>query len=435
MSRTLTNQHFTARDGCADGHPTLRNLDKKRVYGVRCLFRPQGNVDRSVSVGVHNQAAFGALEYWAASAASASAPTAGLASVLRHDCVHADAVLPSHALQRLPKLGVRHPLDFAVALPAQFGAVKVPEMLDGDGCVMLQRQCNYLVRHLIAPRRVEATLVSLDIPQGSPSPACAFRTEDAAPNSQIALDVEQIAAEIQLPNRAAASDDADGRQTVDADVDSDDCVSLRADVEVLSEDDVDAQPTPAGAVERHLRKCVACIHEHAEAAESAVRPDGQTDSGSDGNWVAALGATDASAARNIESNRLVIEGGDVVVSANYPSVLAGVDRQLRRQTARADSGIARGLKTVLGLEFGCAQRRQISVARTQVGAEERIDATLLRVRQVADVQPNSLNNRLHTIAIRANDYKYLTMEQTNKNKEGWLSSLPEAGGASSQHKR
>lgn len=288
---------------------------------LREQFRQsQGNVYARISICIHFETTMQAPKpspVTQAPDAFFTTPRTYLARILCINCSHLDATLQGHGFKGYPEHRVRHPLNLSIRLSAEFRILEPIKVFDSDGCSILPREGDSLVRYLVTPSFVEISFVSPKFPErllGPRAPFVCFALQFAPSYADVALPLCDIPAKIKLPQNPALADDGDGRQTRRADIDAHNRLfGLGFFNGNLSPEIDNEDPALASSHEAKLGKGITMSEQSFKPAPSTILFNLQTNAlgtfeGSNtNNWVALLGLGKFSASRNIVVDNCVGE--------------------------------------------------------------------------------------------------------------------------------
>lgn len=282
--------------------------------------QPQGNVHARVPICIHFKTTMQAPEpspVIRAPNAFSITPRTYLARILCINCSHLDAALQGHGFEGYPEHRVRHPLDLSIRLSAEFRILEPIKVFDSDGCSILPREGDNLVRYLVTSSFVEISFMSPKFPErslGPRAPFVCFTLQFASSYADVALPLCDIPAKVKLPQNPALANDRDGRQTRRADIDTHNRLFRLGFFNGNLSPKVDYEdPAFTPLHEAKLGKGITLNEQSFKPAPSTILFDWQTNAldtfeGSNTNdWVASLGLRKFSASGNVVVDNCVGE--------------------------------------------------------------------------------------------------------------------------------
>lgn len=306
MLQTL-NRNCIWTDGIVYGIPTRRILDRRSwCTDLSPLCEQFGDVHRGIPIRIHGETAF-TLEDAAIPRTTFATPRTGLGCVSWTDCFDIDAVLPRNALKSDSEDVIGHSFDLSIGLSRKLGAVEMSEILDGNRAIMFTCEIDDLVCDLVASRLGEAGLIAPKPIQCSPSFAGLLGLELRPPYADVAFDLGNIPAEVELPQDVIVNrvEDGDGGKGSDSNINPENVLTLR-NFKILLKSYVH-NPVAMLLEKLELRKAVAIFKKFVKSLIRSIllngKPDTTAESGSRYYGIASLGGLKRTRTRDIIGNR------------------------------------------------------------------------------------------------------------------------------------
>lgn len=311
------------RNTCVDRQVSIRSLVVKKllIANMEVNPRPDGDIDRSVSVTVSLIPTFCTLKDSTVASTFSTTPTTYLRGISRVNRSNQYIILSSDAFECHSERAVRHTFGLTVTLPMSLRFIEMFKVFDTDKSIILLSKFNDLMSDLVTSSLgivsfipFEFTEGTLCVPTSFISIPFKFRTSD----TDIPLLMSNVLSKVKLPKYFTISiNNRDSSETFNTNIDTDDSIIVIRNIKFLFEGNEDTifTDTEEGSI-------ISLIHHTNKSIISTIHSDWYDNSpihtSERDDWITTFGNSEFTTSRDIEwdsnapSRPAVIEYSDSI---------------------------------------------------------------------------------------------------------------------------